>query len=741
MSSKQTSEQDPFTDSPMVEDMASALQSDTTDPLMQKSKPRFSASHEDKPFLGPSRFDRNKENVRDRSMAQETQETQELRLLSSNSSTRIPRGIPQKPSQGAQAASLRGVRATPDIRSSIPLPITLRRHSVEAMVSTRATPSGSFAGLVRVVDKPQGARPKPSLDEQFAVHGQESATKEEKGKNRKSCSSSSVSDWDFGEDDAAQRPKNVFTGEYRTPEKLIMGPDSPGSTFAVTQRSNPALVHYPDTPTRFSGKRRVDTGNSSSPALGPSSSNKKESTSAESTPLARNYCRSAISLESIPRKESGRDRTIQRKPVNSPSLSNLYSPSGQDEHEPLVPKVPEKYSIYLKGSKSASPVTPVKSTSQSAEGSMPKNYPTPNTTGSPESLRSFPPRTSSRYQASERTIQSGPGPAIVDAHVSNLAEKKNSNAALQNLSKEPTTQAGQLARLPDSKSTRMLDSFRNIFKHKNSVDKSRGKKEECETPEPEARAQTPVTAIRLRHEDNRTGPAKGVFKSRSRYTRLSDGVSWNKTPRSPKSSDEHPSARPSTSISPASAPVVQRVEDTPSFARPTKSTRTKAAPVRGQSVGGSGVRVRKGHIMTAPTGSPQRPSRYRTSHAGMFSGHKNIINLPRSIGSIRSNLSSTPGKRLATANDALDITKTLKEIHACIETLCKRATDENPPPKREGYLRMALSLQYQYSNYNNIGKEVMEAEELANKKRSEKCLAENALFDHFSEVKAHLDEE
>lgn len=54
---------------------------------------------------------------------------------------------------------------------------------------------------------------------------------------------------------------------------------------------------------------------------------------------------------------------------------------------------------------------------------------------------------------------------------------------------------------------------------------------------------------------------------------------------------------------------------------------------------------------------------------------------------------------------------------------------------------MALSLQYQYSNYNNIGKEVMEAEELANKKRSEKCLAENALFECFSQVKAHLHEE
>ncbi|KAG2420966.1 hypothetical protein HFD88_000580 [Aspergillus terreus] len=706
MSSKQTAEQDPFTDSPMAGDKGSALQP---------------------------------ENVRDRLMAQETQE---LRLLSSNSSTRIPRGVPQKPSQGAQSASLRGVRAAPDIRSSIPLPITLRRHSVEAMGSPRVTPSGSFAGGIRVVDKPNGPRPKPSSDEQLAVPDQESATNEEKGKDRKSCSSSSISDWDFGDDDAAQRPQNVFTGEYRTPEKLIMGPDSPGSTFAVTQRSNPALVHYPDTPTRFSGKRRVDTGSSSSPIHGPSSSNKKDSNSAESTPLARNYCRSAISLESIPRKDFGRDRAIQRKPVNSPSLSSLYSPSGQDEHEPLVPRVPEKYSTHLKGSKSASPVTPVKSTSQSGECSVPKNYPTPNTAGSPESLRTFPPRTSSRDQASQRTMQSGPGPAIVSAHVSDQAEKQSSNVAPQNLSKEPTTQAEQLARLPDSKSTRMLDSFRNIFKHKNTVDKSRGKKEERETPEPEARAQTPVTAIRLRNEDNRTGPAKGVFMSRARYTSLSDGVSWNKTPRSPKSSDEqHPSARQPISISPPAAPVVQHVEDTPSFARPTKSTRTKAGPVRGHSVGGSDVRVRKGHIMIAPTGSPQRPSRYRTPHAGLSSGHKNIINLPRSIGSVRSNPSSTPGKSLATANDTSDITKTLDEIHACIETLCKRATDENARSKREGYLRMALSLQYQYSNYNNIRKEVTEAEELANKKRSEKCLAENALFEHFSQVKAHLHEE
>ncbi|KAL4893769.1 hypothetical protein BDV59DRAFT_201535 [Aspergillus ambiguus] len=743
MSSGEASGQDPFTDSPMTQNRDFALPPKggsfqgkaETGPSTQKVKSGFSSIHEEKSLPAPAQFDRNKENIINRPVVQEVHG---LRLLSSNTSTRIPRGLAQKP---VQAASLKGANATPETRSSIPVPVAIRRHSVDTMVSSRVTPIGSAPGGIRVLEKPHGPRPQP-LEEQKTVTNQESTTKADE-KDGVSSSSSSISDWDFGDDDAVQRPRDVFTGEYRTPEKLIMGPDSPGSTYAVTQRSNPALVHYPDTPTRFPGKRQVETG-SSSPAAGSSSSSKKEKSPTKDTPVPRNYCRSAISLESIPKRDlSGRERAIARKPVNSPSLSSLYSPSGQSECDPLVPKVPEvpeKYSSLLKTSKSASPVTPAKSTSQLSEGSAPRSYPTPNTAGSPESVMSFPPGTSSRHRTPELATHSGPGSVIGTTATTGQTVKQKRDVtfddiAPQSLATEQTAQAEALSKLPDSKSTRMLDSFRNIFK-------GRPKKEEHETSEPEHKTQTPATAIRLPKDDDKPASAKVVLKSKSRYTRLSDGVGWSKTPRDTKTPDEPASGRPSTSVSPSLA-AVQPVEgQTPSFARPTKSTRTKAAVIsKGQAIASSEIRVRKAHVMTGPTGSPLRPSRYRPPYVKAPSVQKNLISLPRSVGSIKSHLSSLPTKGSAALSDASDGVKNLNEILSCIETLCKRATGDDTASKRERYLRMALSLQHQFTNYRNIGKEVMEAEDLANKKRSEKCLAENLLFEHFSQVKAHLDEE
>ena len=54
---------------------------------------------------------------------------------------------------------------------------------------------------------------------------------------------------------------------------------------------------------------------------------------------------------------------------------------------------------------------------------------------------------------------------------------------------------------------------------------------------------------------------------------------------------------------------------------------------------------------------------------------------------------------------------------------------------------MALSLQQQVSDYNSIEKEVAEAEALVSKKRAGKCLAENILFESYTQIRAQMDED
>lgn len=54
---------------------------------------------------------------------------------------------------------------------------------------------------------------------------------------------------------------------------------------------------------------------------------------------------------------------------------------------------------------------------------------------------------------------------------------------------------------------------------------------------------------------------------------------------------------------------------------------------------------------------------------------------------------------------------------------------------------MALSLQQQVSDYNSIDREVTEAEALVSKKRTEKCLAENILFESYAQIRAQMDED
>ncbi|KAF9887048.1 hypothetical protein FE257_010542 [Aspergillus nanangensis] len=657
----------------------------------------------------------------------DTSISQGVKETKAPASTRIPRGI--RPSQGERIPNpLVNLREVYSSRSAIPTAV--RRHSVQSLSSHHDATSSHVASGIGSAEKPHGPRPKPESEEpQQTPTISEDAREMENVKDVSIASPPSpVSDWSFPDE---ERPEGVYTGEYRKPERLIMGPDSPGSNYAVTQRSNPALVHYPDAPRHSPGKGPH--------VRNPTNSEEDTSTKAEdksptdSTRATRNFCRPQISLEAIPKRgSSGRDQSILRKPVNRPSLPSLFSSSSQEENVPLVPKIPKQYEF----SQPDSPVTPVRAKSQLHERSV------PSTGGSSETVKSFPPRTSSKQAVHELVMSTDLTPPVMNSGIAAPELKPRSDVTFddivpQNVVDGNTTRGIILPRLPDSKSNRMLDSFRSIFKQKSGTDKGRGKREEG-TPGCAVNVQTPVTAIRIKNDDNKGDSAKTIVKAKSRYTRLSDGVSWNKS--NPKTSEEVVAAGPTlVSASPMLAPTAQNAgENTPSFARPTKSTRTKAAiGLKVQAPNSQDIRTRRTHVTAAPTGSPQRLGHgYRRSQTGP-SIQKSSISRPLNIVRSSPNL-----KSYLTEVDASDPgAKTLSDIHSCIEILCKRTTIEGIPTKREYYLRMTLSLQQQLSDYISLKKEATEAEALAYKKRSEKSAAENILFDHFSQVRAQLDEE
>ncbi|OGM46736.1 hypothetical protein ABOM_005108 [Aspergillus bombycis] len=650
-----------------------------------------------------------------------SQEHKKPNPITTQPPSRIPRGLVfHRQGQESLATSQKGARVISEQSSSIPIPIPIR--SPERLNSRSKTRGDGFAGGIRVIEKPRGPRPHILAEQKKDSASTSIEQAPSQPKENIASSSSSSGGWDL-EEGMPKRPTNVYTGEYRTrptlriapsAEKIIMGPDSPGSTYAVTQRSHPAPVQYPDTPKHVfkEGRRNIED------TPGTSGFRHQDNNTAEDIPVIPPSNPPQILLETTPRRDTGgRKFSIPRKPVNSPSLSSLSTPSCENmQPTPPIPKLPEQYEALVKGGMASSPVTPKETASPRAKefGQSPG-----------ESEVIIIPQ--NKWTASLQAVSDFP---THDAPLS-VQNRAFDGIISQSPSHNVTPQS---ARIPDSRSNRMLDGFRNIFKHRSTMDKDKKGPNEAsglafEDPNSSS-AKLTTSPEYSKFDSGRTGP-----HASAKHLKLSEG--WNKSLRLPMpSTDRH--RRPTIS-----APIPISPENMPSFARSTMAARTRAVTSpRGQPAIAPQGPTRRTHTVAATTGSPQRTRRPSKGTEAIMSPVQKQTNLSHVVGPTKLDTTTSQTKAPHIERSASSsLPKTLDDIRACVEQLCNKARDESTPSKRERNLRMALSLQQQVSDYNSIEKEVTEAEALVSKKRADKCLSESILFESYSQIRAQMNED
>ncbi|KKK22535.1 hypothetical protein AOCH_005513 [Aspergillus ochraceoroseus] len=667
--------------------------------------------------------------------------------------SRIPRGPPLKSTQGTASSSQKGIRCAADQRSSIPVAVhRLGGEQLSPLANDKQSEPSSSG--IRVVDKPRGPRPHPSIEQSDLTGPELGQETDETSQQAPPSPLSSNSSWDFGNEDETEKPPTVFTGEFRTrvlkvpghkssgptlriassAENVIMGSANNGQDYVVTQRSNPAKVKYldkiiPTTPTETSSAK-----------------------------VARNFCRPQISLEMIiPKRHPSREMSISRKPITRDGLGSLLSLSPgslRPENEPAVPKIPERFSSNQKTaitqpvSKAMSPVTPAKSASQPNDSPIELSgfeTPMPRTVLKVAEILPHPPRTSSLQTLSNFSVDAkAPQPVATETDPNKTtASSLRRNVTFNDIvpcgaSEEQNVQDSDKVRLPESKSNHILGSFRNIFKSRmNALDKGRGKNQE-NTPEPAKENLSLHTDQNPKKAEEINSDVGKTPKVRPRYTRLSNGVGWARGPRNPKSANESPAT---PALPRLLAPPHRTLdENTPSFARPTKSTRRKAAyGLRGRT-STPDFHSRRGHVRTASTGSPQRLSRGPKCNPLMLSPLK-ISNEPHPVTVGQPSPLSNKAESIQTDSNSNNLVpKNLDAVRNCLETLCRKVGEATIPFERDRYLRLALNLQQQLGDYRSIEKTVLDAEALIKEMRMERNDVENTLNTSLSEIQAQLEE-
>lgn len=589
----------------------------------------------------------------------------------------------------------RGIRATSDHRSAIPVAVH-RQGSGSGGESPPNSSSEGNQGGIRALDKTSG------LHSQVAHSGPPRPWSPEPIRETGLMSSSSSSGSDYGSDDGEfvlQKPKSVFTGEYRTrpsdrfrsssygptlkiagsADNVIMGPGT--QSPAATPVSSPANVKHVerahtdsprDTEVTPSGKSiLVQENQSASPKTG----------------------RPQMPSGHLPKRDiSNRELTVARKPLSRPSLNNLFAASSgspRAEDTPPVPKVPvSKDGVVHKNS----PLSAVKTADSSTQTRSPQRARA--ALGmTPEQLSTMlmplqahlpPPRTSSLQALTDLPLrdEGNPGfqaPADVQAKQQDESHSKPDQA--------------EYSRIPESKSYRMLDGFRNIFKQKGAGEKTRSKQDEAEQQMALLPKEQSVISVKsIDTTEDKTETPKLVPKNKPRQ----HGMGWNKVVRNPKTSAKNSPAG-STPIS-ISAPLTASLNNspleihTPSFARPTQSTRTKST-VSGSKpppTSQEGQPRRVIQSVAASTGSPQRPIRTGVKRPALSGNKRPTISNPQPVVPENEHGKTTPSsgdlKKLETAQASF------KDIHACIAKLCNKARDENTAEKREKYLRVSCIL-------------------------------------------------
>ncbi|KAL4880988.1 hypothetical protein BJY04DRAFT_218824 [Aspergillus karnatakaensis] len=698
--------------------------------------------------------------------------------------TRIPRGVGLR--QPANFSAVKGPRLGPEARSSIP--VAVRSRSAEQLGTVLQGKQSDTPPIeIRQIDRPPGPRPRPFAEPNLHVVSKQTPTSERIVEpDTISTSSSSIGDWDLDEENELKRRPTGFTGEYRTrvlaspgqqiagpvlrvassAENLIMGEAPQEASIAASMpKSSPPF-------SRFLGKLSLGTTKDikSLKVNTPGS----KSSSQESTPITRNFCRPQVSMDSIPKRDiSGKEMSISRKPVNRPSLSSLFSPSSKSLHledEPLVPRIPDQYfasqeNTALVSGKANEPETPAKTvpgpkgTVHTPESST---IPTPETVIKCTMTPQHPPRTSSLQvlsdhpseHQSEQEAAAESGTHLVDAGNMRRNVTFNAIVPLSPVS-EQFIESPERARLPESRSNMLLGGIRSIFKARGGVDRERIRKEDISSPMAVDEnlflldGQDPVEKD-LDHTDSEKS---GKPKPKLKHSRLPSAVSWTKGSRNPKTATVSPKT-PTPSFPRLLAPP-KRLPDAniPSFARSTKSTRTKAG-VKGQP--NPDVRTRKLHVRTASTGSPQRlsqGSKRSPDKTLMLSSQEKVDESPISAADITT---------ISPSKSSDSVPKNLDTFRDCLEAACKKAGEAKTLVERIRFFRvsfvlsaninigcfgakdnpqLALSLQQQLGDYQFIEQIALDAESLAKSKNLERKTAEESLDALLSKVQAQLEED
>lgn len=666
--------------------------------------------------------------------------------------SRIPRVVVSKPKiSAAENQSPVPAFISSEVRSSIPVPSRLVQ-AVRAMNTQGVTVKESVYAEDKAAGKSVDHKSPASSIGSMDADGENEDYPDGEGDNDE------VSSWDFDDDDnePLERPPTIFTGEYRTrrlprgptlritpsAEYVIMGAEDPAiKTSIVTQRSPPRVRYV------------VGDGNPSEPHEG--TPGHSESGNGDLPQDTKGNSRDVgMGSEDMSSTDMGSPkRPIFKRSISSPQLRGLKSlVSGV----PPVPKINPEYRqerrLSTAQAESLEPKTPTKDAAASMQSPVVEavsdwDIDSPMTAVPRSPMRDAPPIAVDSSTLTEKNGKHNTQNDLEAAH----------NAGSSNIAKEDTTskeiglqgssdgnQGNETenipsrARLPESKSSRMLVGFRTIFSKRKSIsEKTRPKKlegsGETATPASKGRASDVIKS-----DENVEGTPKlgrQISKASKQQPRLSEGATYLRNSKTmaeltpvPLSTKMNASNTPTGSSQPALRK--QSENHVPSFARPTQSTITKAAGLSRVSTGQLAasatrdVRGRRLPITVTANGSPQSANRNQHHSMSITSSfHKKVPTIPNGGGT------------------AIEDMEKVDLIRSCIDDICNQVRDGNTADQREKHLRVVLSLQQTLADYINKEKEFKEIEQLYFKKKLSRDIGRNTLFEFFEQVQALLSEE
>lgn len=577
----------------------------------------------------------------------------------SNGTSRIPRPPAAKQNQSPNPGSNKGNgAANPEHRRSIPTAI--RKQGEEGHESDQGASGETGEAQGETTEESLAIRCRP-----LAIVAEPEATESVR------CSS------EFEDYDAdainAQRPTG-FTGENRVrPRTGVELLAQYGARLRIAGSAERLLVGNDDDQARSDGqvsRSLHDHAGQSSFHAGESRSQFGDNQSSDITGDASNFSRPQ---DILPRANdlSGRERALSRTLRRRPGAIDL-------ENSPPVPKIPEPYASEIRG-------TPKSERSETTSDNAPDMYgglvPTvePFTLDSP--LGSHPPRSESLGAQGFSRRNARTQPEGSEHELSSMHQKTETTFDdFVDQSKE-VSHGNNAGKMSESKSTRMLDSFRHMFGKKAGVEKGHH-------------------STKNQPADDNTKRVKNVSDSvEYPKTGLVKKTKWSKSARNLRAEDISspiPMRAPSLMPSPASyssIPTLARAQHnpnypTPSFARSTQATRTRAAAASTKQTPPSmETRLRRPQG-TFSNGSPQRLARPVRRSPQPQTGTSTT---PASQ-SARSERPQPPEKDAQDAKMADSGEVGIRGVVSCIEDLITKICDSSRAAQREKNLRVSFHL-------------------------------------------------